>query len=57
MLRTNQVYFSLNQGNVSAKGSRINDTRRLGITLRYNFGLSKAKENAAFGVPVDGKEN
>ena len=56
-LQTNHVSFSLNQGNVSAKGSRVNDTRRLGITLRYNFGLSKPKENKEFGAPVDNKEN
>lgn len=54
LLRTNQVSFALNQGNVSAKGSRINDTRRFGITIRYNFGLSKPKEEKEFGAPVDG---
>ena len=52
-LRTNHVSFSLSQGNVSAKGSRINDTRRFGITLRYNFGLSKPKEEKEFGAPVE----
>ena len=57
VLRTNQVSFNLNQGNVNASGSRVNDTRRFGITLRYNFGLSKPKDNAAFGTPVEGKEN
>ncbi len=57
VLRTNQVSFRLNQGNIMAKGSRINDTRRLGITLRYNFGLSKPKEDKEFGAPVDSKEN
>ena len=57
VLQTNQVYFKLNQGNVNTKGSRINDTRRLGITFRYNFGLSKPKENNSFGAPVDSKEN
>ncbi|MGC4100421.1 TonB-dependent receptor [Ferruginibacter sp.] len=49
-LRTNHVDFSLQQGNVTASGSRVNDTRRLGITLRYNFGLSKPKENKNFGA-------
>ena len=57
VVQTNQVYFKLNQGNVNTKGSRINDTRRLGITFRYNFGLSKPKENNSFGAPVDSKEN
>ena len=55
--KTNQVSFNLNQGSVNVQGKRINDTRRFGITLRYNFGLSKPKENKDFGVPVDSKEN
>jgi iron complex outermembrane receptor protein len=49
-LQTNHVEFSLKQGNVNTTGSRVNDTRRLGLTLRYNFGLSKPKENAQFGT-------
>ena len=57
VLQTNQVYFKLNQGNVNTQGSRINDTRRLGITFRYNFGLSKLKEGNSFGAPVDSKGN
>jgi len=54
VLRTNHVSFKLNQGTVSASGSRFNDTRRIGITLRYNFGLNKQKENKEFGAPVEG---
>jgi len=57
LLRTNQVSFKLNQGNVSAAGSRINDTRRIGITIRYNFGLSKPKEEKEFGNATEPKEN
>ena len=57
LLRTNQVSFKLNQGNVSAAGSRINDTRRVGITIRYNFGLSKPKEEKEFGNATEPKEN
>jgi hypothetical protein len=49
-LQTNHVEFSLKQGNVNSTGSRVNDTRRLGITLRYNFGFSKPKENKEFGA-------
>jgi iron complex outermembrane recepter protein len=56
--RTNQVTFTLNQPGVIASGSRINDTRRAGITFRYNFGLSKPKENKSFGAaPSESKEN
>ena len=57
LLRTNQVSFSLNQGNVSATGKRINDTRKIGITFRYNFGLSKPKEKNEFGAPEENKDN
>jgi iron complex outermembrane recepter protein len=53
VLRTNWVSFKLNQGTMSAAGSRVNDTRRFGITIRYNFGLSKPKEEKEFGAPVD----
>ncbi len=56
-LQTNHVSFSLNQGNVNATGSRINDTRRLGLTFRYNFGLSKPKENKGFDTPAETKDN
>ncbi len=57
VFRTNPVTFHLNQGNVKANGVRANDSRRFGITFRYNFGLSKPKENSSFGAPVDSKEN
>ncbi|MEI7734378.1 MAG: TonB-dependent receptor [Ferruginibacter sp.] len=49
-LQTNHVEFTLKQGNVSSTGSRVNDTRRIGLTLRYNFGLSNPKENKEFGT-------
>lgn len=49
-LQTNHVEFTIKQGNVSSAGSRVNDTRRIGLTLRYNFGLSKPKENKEFGA-------
>ena len=55
VFRTNQVSFALNQGNVNATGSRINDTRKLGLKLRYNFGVRKqAKSATEFGAPVEG---
>ncbi len=57
VFRTNQQKFSLNQANVSANGNRLNDTRRVGLTFRYNFGLSKAKENSEFGGNVENKVN
>ena len=41
---TNQYAFKINQGNIQASGKRINDTRRVGITIRYQFG-GKRSEN------------
>ncbi|MEO7305821.1 MAG: outer membrane beta-barrel protein [Ferruginibacter sp.] len=54
LLRTNQVAFSLQQGTVSAQGNRINDSRRLGLTFRYNFGIKPKEENKkGFDAPAD----
>jgi iron complex outermembrane receptor protein len=54
LLQTNQVSFSLQQGSVSAQGQRINDTRRLGLTFRYNFGIKPKEENKkTFDAPAD----
>ncbi len=57
VFNTNNARLNLNQGNVSAKGTRASDSRRAGITFRYNFGLSKPKENKEFGVPGESKVN
>jgi hypothetical protein len=43
-LFTNNNKFILNQGSQNATGYRENDTRRWGLSLRYNFGF-KPKEN------------
>ena len=54
LLQTNRVSFSLQQGSVSAQGQRINDTRRLGLTFRYNFGVKPKEENKkTFDAPSD----
>lgn len=54
LFRTNQVAFSLQQGTVSAQGERINDTRRLGITFRYNFGIKpKEEKKKGFDAPAE----
>jgi iron complex outermembrane receptor protein len=42
---TNVIDFSIAQGSVSAMGRRQNDTRRVGINLRYNFGIRKKESN------------
>ncbi len=54
LLRTNQVSFSLQQGSVQATGNRVNDTRRIGLTFRYNFGIKPREENKkSFEAPSD----
>ncbi len=57
IFRTNVVNFNLQQANVSATGSRVSDTRRFGITFRYNFGLGKSKESQEFGGNIENKVN
>ncbi|PLK46395.1 outer membrane beta-barrel protein [Emticicia sp. TH156] len=41
---TNKNNFTINQGSISAFGFRRADTRRVGLNLRYNFGLRKKDE-------------
>jgi outer membrane receptor protein involved in Fe transport len=54
LLHTNQVSFSSKQGTVNAEGKRVNDTRRLGLTFRYNFGIKPKEENKkSFDAPAD----
>jgi outer membrane receptor protein involved in Fe transport len=54
LLHTNQVSFSLKQGTTEATGKRVNDTRRLGLTFRYNFGIKPKEENKkSFDAPAD----
>jgi hypothetical protein len=42
---TNQNDFTIKQGSVNARGNRRADTRRVGINIRYNFGIRKKEEN------------
>lgn len=51
LLQTNRVSFNINQGNVHATGKRINDTRRIGLTVRYNFGGKPKEEKKSFDAP------
>ena len=54
LLRTNHVSFSLKQGSVQAQGERVNDTRRLGLTFRYNFGIKpKEEKKKSFDAPAE----
>ncbi|MBL7743287.1 MAG: outer membrane beta-barrel protein [Chitinophagaceae bacterium] len=45
IFRTLRYDFTINQGSIDASGYRLNDTRRFGINLRYNFGIRKKEEN------------
>lgn len=44
MFATNRNNFSIQQGSVNANGFRQSDTRRVGLNLRYNFGIKKKEE-------------
>ncbi|CCH01859.1 TonB-dependent receptor [Fibrella aestuarina BUZ 2] len=51
---TNRNTFTLNQGNIAAVGDRRADTRRVGLNLRYNFGIRKREERSnPFNVPTE----
>ncbi|MBI5538943.1 MAG: outer membrane beta-barrel protein [Bacteroidia bacterium] len=41
VLRTMVTEFKLNQGAIQTSGDRYSDNRRIGINIRYNFGLGK----------------
>jgi iron complex outermembrane recepter protein len=52
---TNRNSFSIKQGNIEAFGKRQNDTRRVGVNVRYNFGLKKREErNNPFNIEEPG---
>lgn len=45
MFYTNRYNYSINQGPLSATGSRYSDSQRFGINLRYNFGIRRKEEH------------
>lgn len=46
--------FTLSQGSIAVRGQRQSDTRRVGINIRYNFGIRKKEERAnPFNVDVE----
>jgi iron complex outermembrane recepter protein len=48
ILQTNKSVFHLQQGNVFVNGTRTQDSRRFGVTLRYNFGIAPKEEKKEF---------
>ena len=53
ILRTNKTSFHLAQGSLQVNGTRVQDTRRLGLTLRYNFGITHKEEKKGFVMPTN----
>lgn len=43
---SNKNDFTINQGSVNAAGTRRADTRRVGINIRYNFGIRKKEDKS-----------
>ena len=55
VLRSNRINFNVDVPKFIASGENYNDTRRIGIGLKYTFGLKPKPERApAFGAPVEG---
>ncbi len=46
ILLSNKYDFSLQQGSVNVFGLRQNDTRRVGLNIRYNFGIRKKEDKS-----------
>lgn len=44
ILQTRKYEFQINQGSLSSSGERITDSRRIGLKIRYNFGIPAKKE-------------
>jgi hypothetical protein len=58
LFRTNQNEFAIQQAGINANGKRFNDTRKIGITLRYNFGIKpKEEKKESFEAPAEGTTN
>ncbi len=54
LLRTNKFMFDINVPNFVANGQQYTDTRRVGIALKYNFGLKpKPEKRQGFEVPQE----
>ena len=54
ILLTNTPDFHIQQGRVVGNGHRIQDSRRIGVTLRYNFGIRpKEEKKQNFEQPVE----
>jgi len=52
VLRTMVTRFSLNQGGITTFGDRYGDNQRIGLNIRYQFGLRKKDEERG-GMPLE----
>ncbi len=54
LLRTNITNFNIDVPNFIGEGRQYSDTRRVGLTLKYNFGLKpKVEKRQGFDVPQE----
>ncbi len=54
VLLTNRLTFDVDVPKFIANGIQYGDTRRVGIALKYNFGLKpKLEKTPAFGAPIE----
>jgi iron complex outermembrane recepter protein len=49
--------FILNQGSIRAEGRRVSDSRRVGLNIRYNFGIRKREEGGMNPLDFNNLEN
>lgn len=56
ILKTNKSLFSINQGPVQVTGDRIQDSRRVGLMLKYNFGTVRTEEKKPSFVAPEGTD-
>ncbi|MFT3978926.1 MAG: outer membrane beta-barrel protein [Ferruginibacter sp.] len=56
MFYSNKYNFKIDQPTIVASGERFTDTRRVGLTVRYNFGIKpkEDKQDVQFGSSTEG---
>lgn len=53
---TNPYSYSLNQGSINATGYQSTDSRRVGVSFKYSFGINR-NNNVRKNNDLEGKEN
>jgi hypothetical protein len=54
---TNRNDFTIKQGSIDANGFRRSDSRRIGLNIRYNFGIRKKEQADMFNMDSPEKTN